>query len=324
MDPRERQGTGFGVLAYLWWGIFPLYFRLLDASGPVEIVLHRIVWSLAVCLGVVAVTRSWTALREVLGDHRRVAWLATAAAILALNWGVYVYAVNAGHVVEASLGYFVNPLVTVLLGVLVLGERLRGGQWVAVGVGTVAVLVLTADYGRVPVLALTLAVSFGGYGLLKHRLGVSVPALTGLTVEALVLTPPAVAVLTWFAVTGRSTFAVDAPRQGLLLSTAGIATVVPLLLFAAAARRVQLTTIGLLQYLTPTLQFLIGVLVLDEHMPASRWVGYTLVWAALAVLTVDGLRAARQDHRPEVTTPVSPEVTVPVNADVHRMAATRR
>jgi len=287
-----RRGTLYGLGAYVLWGVFPLYFRLLERSGAFEVVLHRVLWSLVVCAVVVAVVRGWGRLREVLLSPRRVLVLGAAAVLLAVNWGVYIYAVNSGQVVEASLGYFVNPLVTVLLGVVVLRERLRRLQWVAVGIGGVAVLVLTVAYGRVPLIALSLAVSFGLYGLIKNRVGAGVGAVTSLTTETVVLAVPAAAVLVWLESTGRGHFTDDAPWQALLLASTGVATVVPLLFFAAAARRVPLSTMGLLQYVTPVLQLLCGVLLLGEQMPAARWFGFALVWVALAVMSADTLRTA--------------------------------
>jgi chloramphenicol-sensitive protein RarD len=289
-----RRGVGYGAGAYLLWGVFPLYFRLLHRSGAAEIVLHRIAWSLLVCLAVVAVTRSRQELRAVLAAPRRLLLLGTAALALAVNWGVYVYAVNAGHVIEGSLGYYINPLVTVLLGVLVLRERLRRLQWAAVGVGAAAVAALTVAYGRPPVIALTLASSFGLYGLVKNRIGGSVGALASLTTETLTLAPFALIAVVWLEATGRGTFTADPPRQGLLLVSTGVVTVIPLLLFAASARRVPLSTLGLLQYLTPTLQLLCGVVFLGENMPTARWLGFGLVWVALALLTADSLASRRR------------------------------
>ena len=284
-------------MAYLLWGIFPLYFRLLERSGAVEIVVHRILWSLLLCLGVVAATHGRTELRAVLRSGRRVAVLGLAGAVLAVNWGVYIFAVNSGHVLEASLGYYVNPLVTVLLGVLVLRERLRPLQWAAVGIGTLSVAVLTVAYGRPPWIALSLALTFGFYGLIKNRIGASVGAVASLTTETLTLAPIALATLVWLQLTGHGHFTDHAPWQGLLLASAGIVTVIPLLFFASAARRVPLSTMGLLQYLTPTLQLLCGVLVLGEQMPVSRWIGFGLVWVALVILTTDTLRTARGRYR---------------------------
>jgi chloramphenicol-sensitive protein RarD len=292
MYPDARRGVLYGIGAYGLWGIFPLYFRLLERSGAFEVVLHRVLWSLLLCLAVVAAVRGWAELRAVLGVPRQVVTLGVGAVLLAVNWGVYIYAVNSGQVVEASLGYYINPLVTVLLGVVVLRERLRTLQWVAVGVGALAVAVLTAAYGRPPFIAITLALSFGLYGLIKNRVGASVGAVASLTTETLVLAPPAAALLVWLEVRGQGHFADNPPWQALLLASVGVATVVPLLFFAAAARRVPLSSIGLLQYLTPTLQLLCGVLLLGEHMSPGRWAGFGLVWVALVVLTVDTLRVA--------------------------------
>jgi chloramphenicol-sensitive protein RarD len=292
MNPDPRRGVLYGIGAYGLWGVFPLYFRLLDRSGALEVVLHRVLWSLLVCLAVVAAVRGWAELRAALAVPRQVVTLGVGAVLLALNWGVYIYAVNSGQVVEASLGYYINPLVTVLLGVLVLRERLRRLQWVAVGVGTLAVAVLTAAYGRPPFIALTLALSFGLYGLIKNRVGASVGALASLTTETLVLAPVAAIGLVLLEARGQGHFTDNPPWQGLLLASVGVATVIPLLFFAAAARRVPLSTVGLLQYLTPTLQLLCGVVLLGEHMSAARWAGFTLVWVALVVLTADTVRAA--------------------------------
>jgi chloramphenicol-sensitive protein RarD len=286
------RGMLYGIGAYGLWGVFPLYFRLLESSGAVEVVLHRVLWSLLVCVLVVAATRGWQDLRAALASPRTVATLGVGAAFLSLNWGVYIYAVESGQVVEASLGYYINPLVTVLLGVLVLRERLRPWQWASVGVGTAAVAVLTAAHGKPPIIALTLALSFGLYGLIKNRVGAGVGAVTGLTTETIVLALPAAAALAWLETTGRGHFTQNPPWQGLLLASAGVATVIPLLFFAASARRVPLSTLGLLQYLTPTLQLLCGVLLLGEHMTPARWAGFGLVWVALLVLTVDTLRTA--------------------------------
>lgn len=294
---REREGVVFGLAAYGLWGAFPLYFVLLERSSPVEIVLHRVLWSLLVCLVAVGLLRRGRELRVALRSVHTLIPLTVAAIVLALNWGIYIYAVTSGQVVQASLGYFVNPLVTVLLGVLVLRERLRPAQWIAVSIGAVAVGVLTFAYGRLPWIALTLAFSFGTYGLIKNRVGASHSALTSLTTETLVLAPLAAGVLVWLERTGRGHFAENPPWQGLLLASAGIATVVPLLLFAAAARRVPLSTMGLMQYLTPVLQLMCGVLLLGESVPPSRWVGFGLVWLALAVLSVDSLRSAQQRSR---------------------------
>jgi chloramphenicol-sensitive protein RarD len=292
-ESEVRRGTLFGLGAYLLWGVFPLYFPLLRPAGAVEILLHRVLWSLLVCVVVLAVVGGWRDVLAVARSPRRLALLGLAAAMIGINWGVYIHGVNSGQVVQTSLGYFINPIVTVMLAVLLLRERLRPAQWVAVGIGVLAVAVLTVDYGQPPWIALVLAFSFATYGLMKNRVGRGVGALTSLTVETALLAPVAAGALVWLELAGRGTFTHDAPWHALLLASTGLVTAVPLLLFAAAARRVPLTTIGLLQYLTPVLQFAVGVVVYREQMPGSRWAGFALVWLALVVLTVDTLRSAR-------------------------------
>ena len=279
------------------WGLFPLYFPLLKPAGAVEILAHRIVWSLVVVAIVLALGRRWSWLRPLLRDRALTTRLAAAALLITVNWVVYIWGVNHGHVVESSLGYFINPLVTVLLGVLLLHERLRPVQWTAVGIGLLAVVVLTVAYGRPPWIALALAFSFAGYGLMKKQVGARVEALQSLAVETAVLAGPAAAYLAWLAVRGEGQLGSGGPGPSLLLISAGIVTAVPLLFFGAAARRVPLTTMGLLQYLTPVLQLLIGVLVYDEAMPPARLAGFALVWVALLVLSVDALRRGRRIRR---------------------------
>ena len=299
----------YGVACYVLWGLFPLYWPLLEPAGAVEILAHRIVWSLLVVATVLAVTRSWGWIRPLLADRATLARMALAAVLIAVNWATYIWGVNNEHVVETSLGYFINPVVTVMIGVLVLHERLRPVQWAAIGLGTLAVIVLAVDYGRPPWIALTLAFSFGTYGLLKKQVGATVGAVQSLTVETAVLFLPALTYLVVLDARGDAQLGHSGLGHGLLLASAGIATAVPLLFFASAARRIPLSTLGLLQYIAPVLQFLTGVLLYDEPMPASRWVGFVLVWAALAVLTFDGLRQGhrtRRDARAQV-----PMVTVP-------------
>jgi chloramphenicol-sensitive protein RarD len=287
----DRSGLLQGFGAYAWWGFLPLYFPLLAPARSVEIIAHRVLWSLVFCVLALAVTgtlrTAWDALRTpaILGR------LATAGALVAVNWLVFVYAVLDGHTVDAALGYYINPLVTVVLAVLVLRERLRPVQWAAVGVGLVAVVVLTIGVGRLPWIALVLAVSFGLYGLIKNRTGRTVAPLTGLAVETTVLAPLAAGWLA-FAEHGGS-FAAHGPWHAIALAGAGVVTAVPLLLFAGAARRLPLSVVGLLQYLTPTMQFVLGLVVFHEQMPPARWAGFTIVWVALILLSVDGLRAGR-------------------------------
>jgi chloramphenicol-sensitive protein RarD len=305
----DRRGVLYGVACYVLWGLFPLYWPLLEPAGAVEILAHRIVWSLLVVATVLAVTRSWGWIRPLLADRATLARMALAAVLIAVNWATYIWGVNNEHVVETSLGYFINPVVTVMIGVLVLHERLRPVQWAAIGLGTLAVIVLAVDYGRPPWIALTLAFSFGTYGLLKKQVGATVGAVQSLTAETAVLFVPALTYLIVLDARGDAQLGHSGLGHGLLLASAGIATAVPLLFFASAARRIPLSTLGLLQYIAPVLQFLTGVLLYDEPMPASRWVGFVLVWAALAVLTFDGLRQGhrtRRDARAQV-----PMITVP-------------
>jgi chloramphenicol-sensitive protein RarD len=293
----QRRGTAYGAGAYLLWGLFPLYFPLLEPAGALEILGHRVVWSLVVVLGLLSVGRSWSWVRPLLRDRRTLGSMVLAALLIALNWALYIWAVNSEHVVETSLGYFITPVVLVLIGVVVLHERLRPVQWAAIGLGALAVVVLTVDYGRPPWIALGLASSFATYGLIKKRVGATVGAVQSLTVETAVLVVPALGYLVTLEARGDGHFGHVGVGHSLLLASAGIATAVPLLLFAAAARRVPLTTLGLLQYLAPVLQFLIGVLLYDEPMPASRLAGFALVWVALVVLSVDGVRNRARSRR---------------------------
>lgn len=293
--PDQRRGVLYGVAAYSLWGLFPLYWPLLKPSGPIEILAHRMAWSLVAVVAILAVRRHWSWFRHL--EPRQFGLLGLAALLITANWGTYIYGVNSGHVVESALGYFINPLVSVLFGVILLKERLRPLQWAAVGFGALAVLVLALDYGRLPWIALTLAVSFGIYGLVKKKANVG--AAESLTVETLVLLGPALAYLVYLEQSGGATFGDHGPWHALLLAGGGLVTAVPLLFFTASAIRVPLTTIGLLQYIAPILQFLVGVLIAKETMPASRWAGFAIVWLALVIFTYDSLRAARRSRRAE-------------------------
>ncbi|MFD4959510.1 EamA family transporter RarD [Microbacterium sp. NPDC058389] len=295
---RERTlGTAYGLIAYLLWGFLPLYFLLLKPTGPFELVAWRIVLSLVFCALLLTVTRTWGRLAAIM-RQRRLLWLTALAGVLIyINWQVFILGALSGHVIETSLGYFINPIVTVMLGVLVLHERLRTTQWVAIGIAVAAVVVIIVGYGAFPWIALTLAASFGVYGLVKKQVGPSVDAVSGLTLETLWLTPIAAIVLVVVASTQGLTMGANGWEHTVLLSLTGVITAVPLLLFAAGARRVSLTTIGLLQFAAPILQFLIGWLVLEEPMPLERWIGFALVWIALIVLTVDSILHARRRVR---------------------------
>jgi chloramphenicol-sensitive protein RarD len=288
-----RKGTLLGAGAYACWGLFPLYWPLLEPSGSLEVLAHRVLWSLVVVVLLVRALHRVPQVREVLRDRRRTGRLAVAAVLIAVNWGTYIYGVNSERVVETSLGYFINPLFTVLLGVVVLGERLRRLQWVALGVGAVAVAVLTVETGHPPYLALVLAASFGTYGLLKKTAGVR--AVEGLAVETAVLAPVAALYLLWLSLRGDSSFAGHGAGHALLLAGAGVVTVVPLLMFGAGAQRVPMSTMAFLQYLTPTMQFLIGVLLRHEPLGLAKLLGFCLVWVALVLFSAD---LARHSRRP--------------------------
>ena len=287
-----RRGLTFGAAAYLIWGLFPLFFPLLEPAGALEILAHRMVWSLVVSAIVLTVVRGWTAIGRM--PARVWALVLAGAVLIAVNWGIYIWAVNAGHVVDAALGYFINPLVTVLFGVLIFRERLRTTQWVAVACGAAAVAVLAVAGGVFPWVALSLAASFACYGLVKKV--IPLPPTASLTAEGLVQLLPALGYLVFITATGASTLTGNGVGHVLLLASSGVVTCVPLLAFAIAAQALPLSILGLLQYLTPVAQFLLGVLWFHEAMPAYRWIGFTLVWAALAVLTVDALRHARQSQ----------------------------
>ncbi len=274
------------------WGLFPLYFRLLIRSGAFEIVAYRIVCSLLFCLIAIAVTRNWRQLGRVLRHRRSVLVLAVAGLLVSANWTLYVWGINNGHAIDASLGYFINPLVNAVFGVLLMGERMRRLQWLAFGIGTTAVVVLIVGYGQVPWVALGLALTFGSYGLTKKKLGTAVPPLPGLVVETAAATPFALAYLLWLASAGLGTVP-QGSGYSLLIMLAGPVTAVPLLLFAAAAIRIPLSTLGILQYVAPVGQFLIGWLVIGEQMPLERWIGFGIIWVALIIFVIDALLAGQ-------------------------------
>ncbi len=285
----DRRGVAAAIGAYAIWGLFPAFWPLLAPAVPVEVLAHRIIWTAVLMVVVITATRGWSQLRAL--RPRGWGMVAAAGALITVNWGLYIYAVFAGHVVEAALGYFVSPLVSVLLGVVVLRERLRSVQWVAVGLSAVAVVVIAVEAGRLPWIALGLAGSFGVYGLLKSMIPLS--ATAGVAAEGLVLAPFAVAVVAAYEMSGAGTLTGHGPGHVLLLMVSGPVTAVPLMLYGAAARRVPLSTIGVLMYLNPILQFLWGVLVVGEAMPPTRWIGFVLVWVALVVFTADLVRAGR-------------------------------
>ncbi|MGW6743423.1 EamA family transporter RarD [Streptomyces sp. NPDC055025] len=294
-DSEQRSGLLYGVGAYGMWGLVPLFWPLLEPAGATEILAHRMVWSLGVVAIWLLALRRWAWMAELIRQPRKLGLIAVAAVTISLNWGFYIWAVNTGRVVEAALGYFINPLVTIALGVLLLKERLRPAQWTAVFIAFAAVLVLAVGYGQPPWISLVLAFSFATYGLIKKKINIG--GVESLAAETAVLFLPALGYLVWLGVSGSTTFGSEGTGHMALLAGTGVVTALPLVCFGAAAIRVPLSTLGLLQYLAPVFQFLLGVLYFHEAMPPERWAGFSLVWLALAILTWDALRNARLTRR---------------------------
>jgi chloramphenicol-sensitive protein RarD len=292
---ETRRGVLLGLAAWVMWGFFPLYWPLLEPAGAIEILAHRIFWSMLVMVGLVVATRRRATLRATFAVRRTRRLLAAASVLITVNWGTYIWGVNHHHVVETSLGYFINPLVSVLMGVLLLGERLRTLQWVALGIAGVAVLALTVEYGHPPWVALILAFSFGSYGLAKKKANAG--AVESLVIETAVISPVALGYIVFLMLTGASTFVHHGVWHVVLMMGTAVITVVPLLCFGGAATRIPLSTLGLMQYLTPTVQFILGLVVFGEPMPPMRWLGFGLIWLALALFTVESLRNRHNQHR---------------------------
>jgi chloramphenicol-sensitive protein RarD len=295
---EQRRGFVYGFTAYLLWGLFPLYWKLLDHSGAVELLAHRILWSLVTIALLVLVRRRFGRVRKLLRNPRQRWPLVVGAFLVSINWGAYIWGVNHGRVVETSLGYFITPLFTVLLGVFVLKERLRMAQWIALGIAFVAVVGLTIENGRPPWVAIILTFSFGFYGLVKKQAGAG--AIEGMAVESATVAPLALIAVLVLAFQGHSTVSHQGPGYLALVLLTGPITAVPLLLFGAAATRLSMTTLGLLNYIAPIMQFAVGVLVFHEQMPPMRWAGFGLVWLALIVLTWDGMTRRRRTRPLEV------------------------
>ena len=300
---EKAKGIGYGLSAYLIWGSFPLVIAMLSFADPFEIVVWRVIFGFAFGFAVILLTRKFSEYVAVFRQPKQLLWISLAAVVIYINWQVYVYAVADNHVLEASLGYFINPLVTIALATIFLKEKLNVLQWVAVALGGVAVLILTFNYGQPPVIALTLALSFGIYGLAKNRLGGKVSALNSFTVETTLLLPLGIVQLVLLAGMMQIQFGYAGLVPSLGLAAYGVLTAIPLLLFGAAAKRVPLSYIGFMQYVTPTLQFLIGLLVFQEPMPAARWLGFAMVWFALSILSFDALRQLR--NRSKLVGPVA-------------------
>jgi chloramphenicol-sensitive protein RarD len=296
--PELRRGFFYGFAAYLIWGLFPLYWKLLDQSSAVELLAHRILWSLVTIVLLTLGLRRLGRVRALLKDPRRRWPLVAAALLISVNWGTYIWGVNNGRVVETSLGYFITPLFTVLLGVFVLKERLNAAQWTALGIAFVAVLGLTIENGRPPWVAIVLTFSFGFYGLAKKKAGAG--AIEGMAIESATAAPLALAAIAVLAAQGQSTVTHEGTGYLVLVLLTGPITAVPLLLFGAAATRISMTTLGLLNYIAPIMQFATGVLVFHEDMSPMRWAGFGLVWLALAIFTWDGMNRRRRTVSLEV------------------------
>ena len=287
-----RTGLFYAIITYLMWGMLPLYFNLMADASPVEIVASRVVFSLIFCAALLPMLKLTGGFVEVLRNRRATLVLFVASLLIGVNWFIYVLATTTGRTVDASLGYFINPLVSVSLGVIFLKERLRVAQWVAVGLSAVAVLIMSVVYGQVPFIGLGLAFSFGIYGLLKSRVGGTVAPVVSLSLETLLLIPVALLALVWVQGTGQSTM-FTAPERFLLLASTGVVTAVPLIAFAAAAKRLPLTVIGMVQYVGPSIQFFLAVFVLKDHIGAEKWLGLSIIWVALVIFTADAVRASR-------------------------------
>ena len=304
MSTRDG-GIAYTIGAYLIWGVLPLYFLTLVPTGPWEVVAWRVLLSFVFCLLLLTIMRGWPALIAIIRQPRLLGWTALAGVLIYINWQTFLIGTLTGHVIETSLGYFINPIFTVLLGVFVLRERVRRLQWVAIGIATLAVVVIIVAYGAFPWIALTLTASFGVYGLVKKQIGAAVDATSGLTLESFWLIPIAVVTLIIVGQTDGITFGHVSPLHTALVAGAGIATAVPLLLFAAGTRRIDLSLVGMLQFITPVMQFIVGWALLGEPMPFERWIGFILVWIAIVVFVADLLLHSRRAHAGSpITAPV--------------------
>lgn len=298
-DRETLKGVLFGIAAYGWWGFVAAYFKFVDVVAPLEILAHRIIWSVVVLLALVTFLRRWRSIAAIFRARRPLLFLLASTVLIAINWFVFIWAVTHSRMVEASLGYFVNPLVNVVLGFLFLREKLRRVEWSSVAIAAVAVVWLTAAAGVFPWISLILACSFGLYGLVRKLAGV--PSIDGLTVETVILLPIAFIYLLQREVAGTLAFLHLSPGLDLLLLAAGPLTALPLLWFAAAVQRLRLATVGLLQYIAPTIQFLLAILVYSEPFGRNRFVAFLLIWIAIAVYSFDNFR-----HRPRRIVPPAP------------------
>ena len=307
---RHRLGLIFGFAAYSLWGLFPLYWNRLAPATPLEILCDRFIWSLVFLIILMTVTRTWSRLRPVIASRRSMLLLAVASVLIGVNWGVYIWAVSNQHVVEGALGYFINPLVLVVVGTVFLGEKLRRLQWIAVGLAVIAVVVTTFGYGRLPWIALILAFSFAGYGVIKKV--ADVDPIASLTIETAYVSPLCLAYLIFLASSNSLVFGHSSARETLLLAGAGVVTAIPLLLFSGAAIRIPLSTMGLLQYLTPSIQFFLGIFLMNEHMSPVLLTGFLIVWAALALFTFDSLRSGQRTRSMRTAHTIADDVEAPI------------
>lgn len=295
---ETRRGIIYGILAYGWWGLMPIYFRALDPAGPMEVLAQRILWSALFCLIYLGWRREFSWIKRIVNHPRKIMLIVIAAHILAANWGTYIYAVSIGNVLESSLGYFINPLMTVLVGVIVLGERLTRLQWSAIALGAIAVMVISIDYGNLPWIALTLATTFTIYGYIKKTLRVDINTIQTMSIESIVLVPFAAAVLIWLRMSASElTFLSEGWQHTGLLVIIGLVSLAPLIWFGASAIRLPLTTLGLLQFLAPIGQFVIGVFIFKEDVSQARWIGFGIVWLALVLITIDSFQQGAKRRR---------------------------
>lgn len=297
---EAAQGVLYGFAAYIIWGIVPIYWPLLQPAGAIEILAHRVIWSLLVLLGFLLVKKRTKRVLEIFKDLRKLAILTVASIFIAVNWGLFIWASVSGRILDSSLGYYINPLFSIGLGVLLLQERLRNLQWLAIGIATIAILYLSLTLGAPPYVALSLAFTFSIYGYLKKQ--ANVQAIESLTVETLILIPFAIGYLIYLSSIGQNSFGANGVDHAIWLASAGIITAVPLALFGAAAIRIPLSTLGFIQYVGPTLQFIIGLYLFNEPMPRDRFIGFALTWVAIAIISFDALR-----NRNKVTKEYVPE-----------------
>lgn len=290
----RRAGLANGVSAYLLWGLIPLLFAAAAPTGALELVSHRVIWALLFCAILLVFTGGFKRTWLIVKSGRTFWLLALASVLIAINWTAFVYGVETGHLVEVSLGYYLNPLISIGLGVILLGEKLRPLQWAAVGFGLVAVVIVGIGLGRMPYLSFTVALSFGLYGLVKNKVGNRVGALEGMTIESAVLSVPSIIFLIILGAQGLSTFTGFGASHVVIILVTGPATAIPLILFSAAARRIPLSWVGMLQYITPTMQFITGVFILGEAMSTPRWIGFFVIWVAVILLCIDLVRQSRR------------------------------